>query len=198
MNDNPANLVDPSGLFSAQDTASDVYEIAKQILNDPCWKTHIFCPHPALHWKNVVSLASRKIGACADSQTCTSYVGGGLFIAGAITGQPWLMGGGLGIMTYNDGRGCVNGSGLSCTFLAFDLVSAGAASYGSYGVRWSAAMPPRDIPAVNYMLQAPAVKVYNTSFSLGLSMTAGSATASMSTMVALWDQLMDAYSGPSQ
>ena len=90
VNDNPANLIDPSGLFSVQDAASDVYEIAKQILNDPCWKTQIFCPHPALHWNQIKKTVKKYGWECAKGAASGAVVG--LFLgawAGAGYGAAW-------------------------------------------------------------------------------------------------------------
>ena len=78
VNDNPANLVDPSGYLSVssvagalKDAASDVYAVAKKILDDPCWKTHMFCPHAALVWKELRSVGSVVRNAAAQA---SSYV----------------------------------------------------------------------------------------------------------------------------
>jgi RHS repeat-associated protein len=65
---NPANDVDPSGLAPQSSSAdqSDV-AVAKQILDDPCWKTRAFCNHSPLIWKVAFDPAlrssARNIGA---------------------------------------------------------------------------------------------------------------------------------------
>jgi RHS repeat-associated protein len=72
-NDNPANLVDPSGLSTAKDAQDalvarfeqlmdaerKLQAIARQILADPCWKTHAFCKHVAFVWKKAVDATQR-------------------------------------------------------------------------------------------------------------------------------------------
>jgi RHS repeat-associated protein len=70
---NPMNLVDPSGLAPSSDymrriagaassaaaasgnpfIATGIYATAAMILRDPCWLTHAFCPHPPFKWKDV-------------------------------------------------------------------------------------------------------------------------------------------------
>ncbi len=66
-NDNPANLVDPSGLTPfAELMAAEraVQAAARQILSDPCWKTRAFCKHVALVWKTAKPYVERcAVGA---------------------------------------------------------------------------------------------------------------------------------------
>ena len=190
-NDNPANLVDPSGLTPfAELMAAEraVQAAARQILSDPCWKTRAFCKHVALVWKGLKSVkrlpgeVGTKISQCAASQTCTSFVGTGAFWIGVATGQPWLRGAGLGIMTLNDGRGCVNGSGLSCVALGADALGAGAASYGSYGVRWGVAMPSIAGAPSEIVVRAIGAEAFNGSFTLGASRAFGITSAGISTV----------------
>ncbi len=54
-NDNPANLVDPSGLSPFEQLMAAeraIQAAARQILDDPCWKTRAFCKHVALVWRD--------------------------------------------------------------------------------------------------------------------------------------------------
>ena len=90
--DNPANLVDLSGLDAGKDRFDQLMDAeraaqawAKQILADPCWKTHAFCLHVPLNWKKVGAYAK----ACAIwglSGAAIGFVGTGLDPAGALAG----------------------------------------------------------------------------------------------------------------
>ena len=81
-NDNPANLVDPSGLtpFAELMAAERAVQAAtRQILSDPCWKTRAFCKHVALVWKESVKKSRRGVRFAADQFASVSY--GGYFAA---------------------------------------------------------------------------------------------------------------------
>jgi RHS repeat-associated protein len=125
-NGNPANLVDPSGLSTAKDahdalvarfaqlmdSERELVAIAKQILADPCWKTHAFCKHVAFVWKKVKEAA----------WDCAKGAAGGAVVGGAIG----LAGGGAGL-----GAGMLAGAMWGCA----GSIAAGAAEdmFGAMG-----------------------------------------------------------------
>ena len=79
-NDNPANLVDPSGLSPFEQLMAAeraVQAAARQILADPCWKTRAFCPHPSLLWKGV-----KKIVQNPYVQECAIWKGAAFVASG--------------------------------------------------------------------------------------------------------------------
>ena len=101
-NDNPANLVDPSGLDTAKDRFDQlmaaeqaVQAAARKILDDPCWLTRAFCKHVALAWKEV----KPYLKECAKGAFGGAVVGGfiGLSAGGAGLGAGMLAGGDLGM-----------------------------------------------------------------------------------------------------
>ena len=82
-NDNPANLVDPSGLFPPFDqlmaAERAIQAAARQILDDPCWKTRAFCAHAALVWKT-----SRNVDRFIQNAPATTvFVGVGSLSGGS-------------------------------------------------------------------------------------------------------------------
>jgi RHS repeat-associated protein len=94
-NDNPANLVDPSGLYTAKDAQDAlvarfeqlmaaeraIQAVAKQILADPCWKTHAFCKHVAFVWKKAVHGAQRFLDCSAKYP---AWACGGLIVGDTV------------------------------------------------------------------------------------------------------------------
>jgi hypothetical protein len=104
-NDNPANLVDPSGMSPESDrfhqlmaAEEQVQAWAKQILSDPCWKTHAFCAHVALVWKKFKEYAHE----CAAGAVGGAIVGGIAGLPGGVYGV--AAGAGYGAMW-----GCLGG-----------------------------------------------------------------------------------------
>jgi RHS repeat-associated protein len=114
VGDNPANLVDPSGNVPQiiKDAAALVVgaavggpvglaATAAAILADDCWKTHMFCPHPALVWKSAKAVAKYTVLTAADLAYAPFYFGyyGARIIGSSpppirgmiIASMPWLL-----------------------------------------------------------------------------------------------------------
>jgi RHS repeat-associated protein len=105
-NGNPANLVDPSGLYTAKDAQDAlvarfeqlmaaeraIQAVAKQILADPCWKTHAFCKHVAFVWKRIAP----------DIYQCAMWGAGGAAFGGGAVG--FAAGCAAGVMSHEAQR----------------------------------------------------------------------------------------------
>jgi hypothetical protein len=148
-NDDPANLVDPSGLSPESDRFHELMAAeeqaqawAKKVLSDPCWLIHPFCKSVALVWKE----AKKGIGWCLDHSSCTRGIGSALLVTGSIAACPFtgiacagLVVIGAGILAGDDLRGCRGGSDASCAMMPVDIflgaVGVGSAlDVGSIGV----------------------------------------------------------------
>jgi RHS repeat-associated protein len=194
-NDNPANLVDPSGLFSIKDAAGDLYAVAKQIVDDACWKTHMFCPHPALVWKagakaiaaarqyvrSAAAYALGAVGDCAESSECRGWVGTAFIVASLmIPGADVAMvayGIGLAITTANDVHGCTSGDAFSCGAAVVDIGGVGAMGLKTYfGVTELAVLPTLQGYAPYIALESMSAEATNTMYAL--STTRGATAAS--------------------
>ena len=105
-NNNPANLVDPSGLSTAKDRFDQLMDaerqiqfVANQILHDPCWKTRAFCAHVALMWREAPEYgwecAKGAFGGAAVGGLIGASAGGVGVGGGILAGATWGCAGAL-------------------------------------------------------------------------------------------------------
>jgi hypothetical protein len=99
-NDNPANLVDPSGLSPESDRFHELMAAeeqaqawAKKVLSDPCWLIHAFCKHVVGAWKKAAPYIER-CGSGALFGAAAGAIGGSVAgpegtLGGAASGAAW-------------------------------------------------------------------------------------------------------------
>ncbi|MHB8516615.1 MAG: RHS repeat-associated core domain-containing protein, partial [Dehalococcoidia bacterium] len=152
VDDDPQNLIDPSGLFG--------------------WKDVLHTGRVVIHaGATAGSTAVNAIDNCARSHTCTSTVATIGLVAGAVTGQPWLVGVSIGVLTATDTHSCVNGDYVSCGLAAADVITVGATGLRAYG--YTGAVVAGELTPAEAMLQMTSASAFNGIYRFVLSSRAG-------------------------